>query len=119
MGCNPGDAAARRDPGLIVVSTEYRAGSLADVKAGEPILANLDGTEVALFLCEGRVIATQGQCPHAEGPLHEGEVEGCVLTCPWHGWTFDLLTGLSLEDDTMNLIRYPVRINGDDVLVTV
>ena len=99
--------------------TEHRAGSLAAVQAGEAILADLEGTEVALFMCRGKVIATQGQCPHAEGPLHEGEVDGATLTCPWHGWTFDLETGLSLEDDTMHLRRYPVRIDGDDVLVTV
>lgn len=100
-------------------ATEYRAGSLSAVESGEAILANVGGTEVALFMCRGKVVATQGQCPHAEGPLHEGEVEGTVLTCPWHGWTFDLETGLSLEDDSMTLIRYPVRIDGDDVLVTL
>jgi nitrite reductase/ring-hydroxylating ferredoxin subunit len=98
---------------------EYRVGSFAAVKAGEPVLADVGGTEVALFMCQGKVVATAGQCPHAEGPLHEGEVEGRVLTCPWHGWTFDLSTGECLEDDSIVLARYPVRVSGDDVLVTL
>ena len=100
-------------------TTEYRAGSLADVTAGAAVLAKVGGTEVALFLCRGKVVATQGQCPHAEGPLHEGDVEGHVLTCPWHGWSFDLDTGMSLEDDTITLTRYPVRIDGDDIMVSL
>lgn len=99
--------------------TEYRAGSLRAVEAGESVLAEIGGTEVALFMCRGRVVATQGQCPHAEGPIHEGEVEGTILTCPWHGWSFDLETGVSPEDDTMEIRRYPVRIDGDDILVTL
>lgn len=100
-------------------TTEYVVGSLAAVEAGEAILASVSGTDVALFMCRGQVVATQGQCPHAEGPLHEGEVEGSVLTCPWHGWSFDLETGLSCEDDSITLQRYPVRIDGDNVLVTL
>jgi nitrite reductase/ring-hydroxylating ferredoxin subunit len=65
------------------------------------------------------VIATNGQCPHAEGPLHEGDVDGTILTCPWHGWTFDLESGACQEDDSIILERYPVRIDGDDVFVTL
>ena len=101
------------------MSEDIRAGSLAAVEAGEPVLAKIRGTDVALFLCQGRVVATQGQCPHAQGPIHEGEVEGTTLTCPWHGWSFDLVTGLCNEDDSIEIARYPVRIDGDDVLVSV
>lgn len=99
--------------------SEYRIASLSAVEAGETVLAEVGDTEVALFMCRGKVVATQGQCPHAEGPLHEGEVEGTVLTCPWHGWTFNLETGQCGEDDTLQLTRFPVRIDGDDILVTV
>lgn len=99
--------------------TEYRVGSISALKRGDSILSPAGDTEVALFLCHGQVVATQGQCPHAQGPLHEGEVEGATLTCPWHGWTFDLDTGDCAEDETMHLKRYPVRIDGDDVYVTL
>ena len=98
---------------------EVRAGSLAVVEAGEPVLTSVGDKDIALFLCEGRVVATQGQCPHAQGPIHEGEVEGRTLTCPWHGWSFDLVTGLCNEDDSITIERYPVRIDGDDVMVAL
>lgn len=102
------------------MTTEIRVGSLAAVEAGEATLTPLpDGRDVALFMCQGKVVATQGQCPHAEGPLSEGEVEGTVLTCPWHGWTFDLSTGECLEDDSILLERYPIRIDGDDIMVVL
>jgi len=101
------------------VPTEHRVASLAAVQAGETTLHSVGGHDVALFICKGKVVATNGQCPHSEGPLNEGDVEGAVLTCPWHGWQFDLETGLCLEDDSITLARYPVRIDGDDVMVTV
>ena len=94
-----------------------RVGSKAAVERGEPTLAKIDGVEVALFSCKGRIVATQGQCPHNQGPIHEGDVQGTVLTCPWHGWAFDLDSGECLEDDTITLTRYPVRVEGDDVFV--
>jgi nitrite reductase (NADH) small subunit len=99
--------------------SEHLVGSLSAVESGEATLADVDGVEVALFMCRGKVVATQGQCPHAEGPLHEGEVDGVVLTCPWHGWTFNLETGECSEDDRLHLTRYPVRVEGDDILVTL
>jgi nitrite reductase (NADH) small subunit len=98
---------------------EYRVGSVSALERGEAVLTPVGGTEVALFLCRGKVVATQGRCPHAQGPLHEGEVEGTTLTCPWHGWSFDLTTGECAEDESMHLKRYPVRIDGDDVYVSV
>lgn len=101
------------------MAQEFRAGSLASVSAGEATLVEVNGVEVALFMSEGKVVATQGQCPHAEGPLHEGEVDGCILTCPWHGWNFDLSNGQCQEDESMKLERYPVRVEGDDILVSL
>lgn len=100
------------------MSKEVRAGSVAAVVAGEPTLTHYGDKDIALFMCKGKVIATQGQCPHAQGPLHEGEVDGTVLTCPWHGWTFDLETGRCNEDDSIVLEMYRVRIEGDEVIVT-
>ena len=97
--------------------TEYRVGSLKIAKAGEPQMTSIGERDVALFMCRGKVVATSGQCPHNEGPLSEGEVDGTVLTCPWHGWQFDLVTGECLEDDTIFLERFPVRIDGDDIMV--
>ena len=99
--------------------SEHIAGSAAAVRAGQPTRANIDGCRIALFAVGYDIVAMQGRCPHAAGPLHDGEVEGTILTCPWHGWTFDLRTGVCDEDPGLTLTRYPVRIDGDDIVVTL
>ncbi|MEH6759094.1 MAG: Rieske (2Fe-2S) protein [Parasphingorhabdus sp.] len=98
---------------------EHKIGSVAAVRAGEPTKAKVDKTAIALFACGDDIVATSGRCPHAHGPLHEGEVDGTLLTCPWHGWEFDLKTGICEEDPELELQRFPVRIDGDDIWVTI
>jgi nitrite reductase/ring-hydroxylating ferredoxin subunit len=95
----------------------HRVGSLAEVRAGKRVIAKAAGQWVAVFATEDAVVATQGRCPHASGPLHEGEVEGHRLTCPWHGWSFDLRNGECEEDPELFLHRYEVVLSGDDILV--
>lgn len=107
------------DGGTTTATAEHVVGSVAAVRAGQPTKANVGGCRIALFAVGDDIVATQGRCPHAFGPLHDGEVEGHILTCPWHGWTFDLKTGACDEDPDLTLARYPVRIDGDDILVTV
>ncbi|MEQ1505076.1 MAG: Rieske 2Fe-2S domain-containing protein, partial [Myxococcota bacterium] len=48
--------------------------------------------------------------PHAGGPLGEGQLDGCTLTCPWHGWSYDLETGKSLVSDNVFLVGHPVEV---------
>jgi chlorite dismutase/nitrite reductase/ring-hydroxylating ferredoxin subunit len=52
--------------------------------------------QVALFMVDGEVLAINNRCPHARGPLCEGEVKGRTVSCPWHEATFDLETGKSI-----------------------
>ena len=70
-----------------------------------------------MFAVAGSVVATGGRCPHNRGPLHEGDIEGTTLTCPWHGYGFDLRTGACAEDPSLVLERFDVEIQDDDVLV--
>jgi len=97
----------------------HRVGSLSELRGGKRIGADINGTRVVVFLVDGRVIATTGRCPHAGGPLEEGDLSGAVLTCPWHGWTYNLCTGSCEEDPDISLPFYKVRIEGDDVFVTL
>ena len=63
------------------------------VNPGHATMVYVDGDEVAVFNVGGRFYATQNACTHAEGPLSEGDLEGKVVTCPWHGSQFDVTTG--------------------------
>ncbi|CAM3995316.1 Rieske domain-containing protein [Novosphingobium lubricantis] len=95
----------------------HRVGSFAELKAGQSMRASVNGTRIAVFLNDGAPIATAARCPHAQGPLHEGEVEAGILTCPWHGWTFDLASGACDDDPSLVLQRYETVVDGDDILV--
>ena len=48
------------------------------------------GRVIALFNVDGTFYALDGVCPHQGGPLGQGTLEGCIVTCPWHGWQFDV-----------------------------
>ncbi len=100
------------------MATFVKACSTADVPPGTGKTLTVDGKELALFNVEGTFHAIDNECPHRGGPLGEGELEGCLVTCPWHAWQFDITTGESVTDD-MRVARYDVQVEGDAVLVSV
>jgi nitrite reductase/ring-hydroxylating ferredoxin subunit len=100
------------------MSTFVRACAVADIAPGTGKTITVEGKELALFNVDGTFHAVDNECPHRGGPLGEGELEGCVVTCPWHAWQFDLSTGESITDD-MCVVRHETRIEDDDVLVAV
>jgi nitrite reductase/ring-hydroxylating ferredoxin subunit len=80
---------------------------------------NVNGIEVALFLVDGVIHAIENLCPHQHIPvLAEGELEGTVITCPMHGWRFDLATGRGVNASG-GLTLFEVRLQGDDVMITI
>ena len=95
----------------------HRVGSLAELRANGRLIAEIDADSVLVFEVEGSLVATSGACPHAGGPIHDGALCGAILSCPWHGYNFDLRTGGCEEDAGLTLERYAVRLRGDDVLV--
>ena len=54
-----------------------------------------EGRVVAIFNVQGNIYALDGICPHQGGPLGQGTLKGCIVTCPWHGWQFDVRDGQS------------------------
>ncbi|MFC7216568.1 non-heme iron oxygenase ferredoxin subunit [Streptomyces polyrhachis] len=85
-----------------------------------PLLVDLDGTPVSVVLTEGEVFAIYDICSHANVSLAEGEVEDGQIECWLHGSCFDLRTGKpSGPPATRPVPVYPVKIEGDDVLVSL
>jgi nitrite reductase/ring-hydroxylating ferredoxin subunit len=78
-----------------------------------------DDRVVALFNVDGKFFALDGVCPHAGGPLGQGNLEDGRLICPWHAWEYDSLTGANDFDETLKLAMFPVKTEGDDILVDV
>lgn len=90
---------------------EIPVGSSKEVVAGDQV--------IALFNIDGKFQAMDGVCPHAGGPLAEGEISGNTVTCPWHGWQFDVTTGRHCVNRQIVHKTYPVTVQGNDVLVDV
>jgi nitrite reductase/ring-hydroxylating ferredoxin subunit len=88
---------------------ELPPGTVTAVRAGD--------AEIALAYVNGRFCAVQGRCLHLQGPLGEGRLEGSVLTCPWHGWQYDVCTGLNEFDHAIQLETYEVRVQDGNVQV--
>jgi nitrite reductase/ring-hydroxylating ferredoxin subunit len=88
--------------------------ALDDGQITEVIIA---GTAIALANVDGAFYAIQNECPHAEGPLGEGSMNGSMVTCPYHGWQFDVTTGDCLVNPEATIKGYPVQIEGDAVCV--
>ena len=99
--------------------SEYvRACAVADLKDYGAIQEVLGGDEIALVKTEGEVFAIRDWCSHAAVPLSEGEVDGFTIECWLHNSRFDLRTGKPTGfPATQPVPVYPVKIEGDDVLV--
>jgi nitrite reductase (NADH) small subunit len=67
----------------------------------------------------GDISVVDNECPHHGGPLGDGMIEGGKIVCPWHAWEFDLKTGASTEDPDTKIGVYPVRVEGENVLVEI
>lgn len=77
------------------------------------------GRIVALFRVDDEFYALDGICPHQGGPLGKGKLQGCIVTCPWHGWQFDVRTGQHQVNASLRHASFPIRISGAAVLMDI
>ena len=69
---------------------------------------------LAVFNVDGALCATQLTCPHRQGPLNEGTLDGSTVTCPWHGSQFDVRTGAVLRGPATDPLKtYHVTVDGE------
>jgi nitrite reductase/ring-hydroxylating ferredoxin subunit len=96
-----------------------RVARLADIPEGTGLQVEVGGHTIALFRRGATVHALGNACPHMGAPLSDGYVEGGTVVCPWHGWVFDLKTGVSTFDDDAGVPVYRASVEGDAVFVEV
>lgn len=91
-----------------------------ELTPGEKKQIDLDGVEVALFNVDGEYYAIEDICTHDGAPLAHGKFVGEEITCPRHGARFNVKTGAALCMPAFEPVDcYPVKIEGDDILVEV
>ena len=115
-----------------------------DLEEGERVLVDIKGREVAVFNIDDEYYAYLNWCPHQGGPVCEGLVDGTmsaafdrdsletefhweddeqVLSCAWHGWEFDLMSGECISrresEENANLLSYPVEVEDGKIVITM
>jgi nitrite reductase (NADH) small subunit len=94
-----------------------RIARLDECPAGAGIERVADDRMIALFNVGGTVYALDGVCPHQGGPLGQGTLCEAIVTCPWHGWQFDVRGGENQLNPRIVQPRYGVRVEDDWILV--
>ena len=99
------------------MTTPIRIAAVDEVPPGRCKVVELGDRSLAVFNVDGQFYATDNSCLHQGGPLGEGDVDGTRVVCPWHGWSFDLVSGECDLDPAMKLARYPVRVADGAIFV--
>ena len=93
-------------------------GALTDIPAqGARVVKTKLGCVAVFRTAEDEVFALNDRCPHKGGPLSEGIVHGASVTCPLHGWVFDMSTGRAQGADAGQVATYAVRVEAGRILL--
>jgi nitrite reductase/ring-hydroxylating ferredoxin subunit len=96
-----------------------KVATVQDLPEGRARAVEVAGTPIALYNVGGKVYATHNTCPHRGGPLGEGDLDEATITCPWHGFQFEVTSGRCLTNPALSIGCLAVRVEGQDILVRV
>ncbi len=96
-----------------------RVCAAAELAPGQSRLFVDEPFRVAVFNVGGSLFAIDDACPHRQGPLHQGDLEGFLVACPLHGWQFDVRTGACATLSDRDVAAYAARVEGDSVWITL
>lgn len=94
-----------------------KIGRTGDIPEGTGKAYEVGDHWIAVFNLSGQFHAIDNACPHRGASLAGGPVEGSRVTCPWHGWEFDIPTGKMWKSDGVR--THPVKIEGDEIWVAL
>jgi len=90
---------------------------VGDLKPDQAKVVEVNGQRVALYNVDGAFFATQDTCKHAGRSLGGSVLEDGIVTCNGHGWRYDVRTGVAEHNPDIALQRFPVKVDGDTVLL--
>jgi nitrite reductase/ring-hydroxylating ferredoxin subunit len=92
-----------------------------ELPAGGRLCTTVQGKPLVILNVDGQPYAIANQCPHAGRPLEDGEVHGTVITCPFHGYAYNLKTGNNLDHPEFEppVPTFPIRIEAGKVQVAI
>ncbi len=102
-----------------MMSEMRKVATKSQIEAGTCKAFEAIGRTIVVHNVDGEFFATSSQCPHQGGPLGDGIVDGKTVTCPWHAWQFDLVTGEATYNPGFKIDCFKVELQDDDILVEV
>jgi nitrite reductase (NADH) small subunit len=103
----------------MAVGQLYTVARVEDVPPGNAVVVRAGQRELALYNVDGDFYVTQSECLHLKGPLADGVLDGYVITCPWHGWQYDVRTGENEFDRALALETVEVVVEDGEVKVAL
>ena len=100
-------------------SNFVKVANLDELAEGKPRAVRVEGQSIALFKHNSSIYATDNQCPHMGYPLTRGRVRGGVLTCDWHGWSYDMGGGGCFTGGCDDLATFPVEVREDEIYIDI
>ena len=102
-----------------IVARFLKVAKLSEIREDRGKLVQVGELAIALFTRNGELFALNNVCAHQHfSLLHQGMVEGCTVTCPMHGWTYDMRTGKATTGEGRVAV-YNVKVQDSDVLIEV
>lgn len=92
-------------------------GRVDDFPAGSGKMVVVGSRHVAVFRLGDAFHALDNLCLHRGGPLCDGAIDRGVVTCPWHGWSFEIATGTMVQDPRVGVSRHDVRVQDGEIAV--
>jgi nitrite reductase (NADH) small subunit len=94
-----------------------KVAEVGEVPEGEARVVEADGRTLALFNVSGTFYALDNACSHRGGPLGEGDLDGRLVSCPWHAWRWDVTTGRNANNPAVTMACYPVHAEPAGIFV--
>ena len=91
----------------------------SELEPGTGKTVEIDGHKIAIFNVNNEFRAIDDVCIHRGGPLGEGALNGNEVSCPWHGWQFDVITGKAFHNPSLKVKTYEVKVENNEVLVSL
>lgn len=95
----------------------HNVAKVSDIGEGDCKTVTVNGESIALFNISGKFYAMDDTCKHKGGSLGTGTLDGNVVTCPLHGWTYDVTNGNCEVNPAVKLDTYTVKVEGDDIII--
>ena len=94
-----------------------RVAGVAEIAPGEGRVVDVGSRTLAVFNVDGTYYALDNACTHRGGPLGEGDLDGTVVSCPWHAWRWDVTTGANVNNPAVRVACFPTRVQNGAVFV--